>query len=900
MLGFEKELNKLASFCGFKTAGETGGDPASLMKKHLSQTTKDATPLSDLLPFECAESSTGLFFNKDNHVGFWFEVSPLVGSNEDLEKNLTLFFNDELPEDGCLQFLVVASHDISSILRGWEEARLHGGKELKYLTACRKWFIEKCSRDFTKGYEGRLARNYRTFVSYSAPYKGDKDITLTLAFQRKLETKLRTEKLSPKMMLQEGLIVLGRDILEPGFAAKTRETVRYDPLQNLSEQVAGHLGFRNIQEEKIIHSKGIESKCFYVKEQPEEFSLSGMKLLLGTSDKVVPGRFVISYTLKPLGKAGTAELLTQGSRSINAAERSYTRHDISAKEQAREWIGVIDRHKKGERFMLESTLVMLTAPSSDMPAAEEALKSLWNAYDWKLETSRNLQLLGSVAILPMAQSFYLQSIDYFKLAKKALSADVVAKLPIQGEWKGVPVSGVLLMGICGQLFNFNPYYRIGGGGNYNICMMAPSGSGKSFFLEELASSSIAQDVQAFIMDIGASYKNICSNFGGEMIRFNKSNKVSLNPFAGLSSSGAEYIKALELISAGKDNTEIAKLTGILEEKVEALRVGRSEANGEVKETDGIEVLELVGEGKTHFVTKDSIIYAKAMLSSMCGISGDTRCEAILERAITAGIGRFGTELDITRLEQVLYELKDARGNIIEGAAQLADSLYPYTEQGVHGRFFKSGQAANFDKALTVFEFEELVNDAPLLAVVLQVLLMQITMKFLCGDRSKYFLLIVDEAWMIMDFAASFLERFARTVRKYGGSLVVCTQDLTSFKKGPSQSAIFESSTWKLIMQQSEQGIESFAKDTNYQNYLGLIKSVRKCSNNKFSEVLIDTNGVKVIGRLVTDPYSTALYSTESSDFNFLLGKEKEGVSKHEAILELARKKYGELPEELES
>ena len=74
------------------------------------------------------------------------------------------------------------------------------------------------------------------------------------------------------------------------------------------------------------------------------------------------------------------------------------------------------------------------------------------------------------------------------------------------------------------------------------------------------------------------------------------------------------------------------------------------------------------------------------------------------------------------------------------------------------------------------------------------------------------MLVVDEAWLIMDFAASFLERFARTVRKYGGSLVVCTQDLSSFSKGSSQRAILESSTWKLILQQKEEGITTFAKE----------------------------------------------------------------------------------------
>lgn len=53
----------------------------------------------------------------------------------------------------------------------------------------------------------------------------------------------------------------------------------------------------------------------------------------------------------------------------------------------------------------------------------------------------------------------------------------------------------------------------------------------------------------------------------------------------------------------------------------------------------------------------------------------------------------------------------------------------------------------------------------------------------------------------------------------------------------------------------------------------------------------------MVGRLVTDPYSTALYSTEKDDFSFLMNEEKSGKSKHEAILQLS-KKYGLLAEDL--
>jgi len=147
--------------------------------------------------------------------------------------------------------------------------------------------------------------------------------------------------------------------------------------------------------------------------------------------------------------------------------------------------------------------------------------------------------------------------------------------------------------------------------------------------------------------------------------------------------------------------------------------------------------------------------------------------------------------------------------------------------------------------------------------------MQITMQFLCGDRTRRFSLVVEEAWLIFDYAASFLERFGRRVRKYGGSLVVCTQDLSSFTNEcgtrKSQAAVLESSSWKLILAQKEEGIETFAKSKAYEKYLGLIASVRKCSSNKFSEVLISFgfNSPKLCFVIYCRNGRKQLYSQES-------------------------------------
>nr|BCL66183.1 hypothetical protein [Volvox reticuliferus] len=110
-----------------------------------------------------------------------------------------------------------------------------------------------------------------------------------------------------------------------------------------------------------------------------------------------------------------------------------------------------------------------------------------------------------------------------------------------------------------------------------------------------------------------------------------------------------------------------------------------------------------------------------MLAAMCGVSGDSRSEALIERSFMIGISRYGRELDITRMASVLEGLKNRKGEPVEGASAMADSLYPYTKDG---RFISAGSEGTFKEMLTVFELEELVNDEPLLAVVLQVVLMQ--------------------------------------------------------------------------------------------------------------------------------------------------------------------------------
>ena len=894
-------LDNLLEITGLKTPldgrGATG-DVAAMA----GQDSKGAIMLADYLKYEFYSPDSGVFYNK-NSLGCFFEVEPLVGSDLALEKNLKLFFNNELPAGVQIQFLVVASNQVEDILARWQQGQKLDAAWSKEIVRYRLHMLRQLNREsFSSALDGRVVRNFRTIISCSVAGTNQGSEKKLLAFKKNLFNKLKAENLYPRAGDAAGLVSLGREILEPlPFAKKQRPPI-YDPLQPLADQVAPILAPRKILEDRIIHQQsGFTTQVLAPVEVPEEFSLAQMVRLLGSDTKQIPGRFVLSYTICRASASEEGKLQTQGQRAIHAAGKSYTRHDLVAQSLGRNWVDILARRKSGELYMRESFTVSVSARDDELESSVEALKSIYNALDWKLQPAYHVQRLSQLAQLPMLASEYSDYVKFFRLSRYCLSRQVVEKLPLQGEWPGVPDTGMLLLGRQGQLMQFDPFYRLGGAGNYNVVMLGPSGSGKSFALQEMVRTHLNKDRAVFIMDIGASFKNLCGISGGELVQFNGENAISLNPFASLSGSGARYRQALNMWGRGIGREEILEKTGLTPDKLDALLAGK---NTEVD--DKIEIMEIKaaassparGEPASYFVTKDSIVYAKTILATMCGVKGQNREEAILERAVLEGVARYGETLNVTLLSDVLAALTDKSGASIDRARELADSLFPFTKSGVHGRFFDNANNISFKKILTVFELEELVNDRVLLGVVVEIILMQIISQFLCGDRKRYFSIIVDEAWMLLDYAPTLLERLVRTVRKYGGSLVICTQDLGSFDNESglkaAQASILENSSWKMVLQQTAKGVEKFRADDAYADLAPLVETVKKSPTNKYSEILINTDGVSVVGRLVVDPYSVAAFSTEKVDFTYLEEQKRRGVPLEEALKELAQK-YGGLP-----
>jgi len=591
----------------------------------------------------------------------------------------------------------------------------------------------------------------------------------------------------------------------------------------------------HLQEDRIIHqSLDLTTKFYVASNMPAEFSIEYMIKLLGDERGLfssIPGRFIISFSLaNDISLAEENSLLQKGTRIINSSEEWYSRNNREIQKEAQQWRDVAEKTKKGEKFHTEFFQIMLTSDSKYIDEIEQNLMSLYNSYDWRLAVNKYFSLPALISILPMQSHILWRNFKYFRLCKNALTSEVCAKLPIHGEWKGVSIPGMLLLGRRGQLFNWNPFYRHSSG-NYNICVFGPSGSGKSVFLQELAISLIAQNTKVFILDIGQSFKNICSLLEGEIIEFGQNSDIELNPFYKFSET------------LGEDERSLA------------------------------------------------ISYAKNIICSMCGVIGDSLSESILEKAIIKGLEDYGPNLDITNLGEIL----GADDKQPEAAKNLALRLFSYTKEGIYGKFFaKKSQSkfSGFNKDITIFEFEEIKNNKLLLSVVLQIIGLQIFMQVLMGKRDRKFLLIVDEAWMILDHCSKFLSEFARTIRKYGGSLAVCVQNYSDLDGSDDRRAILQNSTWTILLKQDEKGIHSFKNSEAFKEIIPLIKSI-SIERDEFAELLIYSTGIRIVGRLVLDPFSKVLYSTDSDIFSEIDKLSQTGLTLLESIQHITNERYGE-------
>jgi conjugal transfer ATP-binding protein TraC len=473
-------------------------------------------------------------------------------------------------------------------------------------------------------------------------------------------------------------------------------------------------------------------------------------------------------------------------------------------------------------------------------------KRLWESepLPWMMQEESYLNPI----LLPMALPFglypekrTLRMLERdFRMPVKA----AVLLAPVQTDFRGGGRPALLYAGRKGQLVTldlFDP--RIN---NYNFIVSAESGAGKSFLLNNLCQQYYAQGALIRIIDIGGSYRKLCTLCSGRYIDVSEERLV-LNPFdMGFALDGEDKQSAISMAVA-----IVAEMANAATRK----GVSTSEWN----------------------LLKSAVQWTIDEGHSEEGID-----------SVRAWLGAY-PEFAASDLDRVEHLVPTAR--------ELAFNLRDFGSDGAYGHFFNGPSTFDISRdEFVVLELERLKAMPDLFNVVVMVVVNAVTQELYLSARDRPRFVLCDEAAQFLTRSdGQDLSRLAeafgqgyRRARKYQGSFGVVLQsmnDLLLF--GGTGQVILENAATRFLLQGSTyaQAVEN--KILDYSPFvLELLKSVRNAKPH-YSEVFIDSPLGLGIARLVVDPFSYWINTSAPQEVAAFESLIRGGMSPLEAVCELA-------------
>jgi len=395
---------------------------------------------------------------------------------------------------------------------------------------------------------------------------------------------------------------------------------------------------------------------------------------------------------------------------------------------------------------------------------------------------------------------------------------------MQGEYLGGVIPHLLLVGRRGQPFWWSPFEN--GAGNHNIAICGKSGSGKSVLLQELCAALRGAGAKVVVIDDGRSFEHSVKLQGGRFVEFTLASGFSLNPFSMVDDARAHEDEDYRL---------------------------------------------------------DCFAMIKAIIGQMArpGTAPSDTERGLIDRAVTATWEALGSGASVDDVAHALH------GSESEAGRDLATAIAPFCRGGSYGGFFAGKASFALDDDFTVFEMSDLASREELRSVVLSAIMFMTSQAMTRSSRATKKLLLIDEAWAMLKGGSmgEFVETYARTARKYGGALATATQSLNDYYKSDGARAALENSDWMLVLQQKAETIADFRANARLDmddRTETLIRSLKR-SGTEYSEVFIKGPETEAVGRLVLDPFSATIYSSDPDTYAAIQDCERRGHSLADAI-----------------
>tara|TARA_R110000764_G_scaffold148971_1_gene236745 strand:- start:714 stop:3167 length:2454 start_codon:yes stop_codon:yes gene_type:complete len=356
--------------------------------------------------------------------------------------------------------------------------------------------------------------------------------------------------------------------------------------------------------------------------------------------------------------------------------------------------------------------------------------------------------------------------------------------------------------------------------NRNKFVLGPSGSGKSFCMNNLIKQYYQQDTDIVLIDTGHSYSGLCEYYGGKYITYSDENPITMNPFL----------------------------------------FGRSEYNEEKR--DFIKsLISVIWKG-----TDGTISQVES--SALIEVISSYYQEAFKDDNFILGFNTF-YDFSIKKLREIRD--KEHIEIDVDGYAYILKKFY---KGGEYELTLNSAMDQSlFEETFVVFEIDN-IKDNAILFPVTTIIIMDVFLQKM-RHKKKRKALIIEEAWKAISspMMASYILYVYKTVRKFWGEAVVVTQDLEDIiGNSIVKNAIINNSDTIILLDQSK------FKD-NYDEVAGLLSlsateqrkifTINKLNNKtgrgKFKEVYIKRGGSGEVYGIEVSMEEYLTYTTERKE-----------------------------------
>jgi hypothetical protein len=305
--------------------------------------------------------------------------------------------------------------------------------------------------------------------------------------------------------------------------------------------------------------------------------------------------------------------------------------------------------------------------------------------------------------------------------------------------------------------------------NANLAVIAPAGSGKSFFCKLLMLRQLINGTDCIAIDPENEYSRVAEAADGQVVRLAASSAHHINPFdlpPAPTNAGSDSDR-------GQEEDPLAERVTALLGLLEVMLCGSSTTAGRSTSLDNHERAVL-----------DRAIY-----------------RTYAEAGITTEVATHGRPAPL--LEDLHTVLSAMPGEV---AASLAMRLQRYVEGSLSAGLFAGPTNVELDRRLVVFNLQQLEDELRPLAIHLIAGWVWTRVR---RDRRPR-LLLIDEAWSLLRFpeGGAFVAAMARRARKYYLGLVTITQHVGDLSDGGYGETILSNAAQILLLKQKADTIDA--------------------------------------------------------------------------------------------